>query len=84
MLNQPRRGDLAVYFLAMSLLIAVGVIGLVLHIQQNLTASGLVIQERFVRGAPFLAPLLYANMGALGLITLLDPSENPDPDRTEA
>jgi len=81
MLNQPRRGDLAVYMLAMLLLIAVGVIGLVLHIQQNLTASGLVIQERFVRGAPFLAPLLYANMGALGLIALLDPSENPKPEQ---
>lgn len=80
MLDQPRRGDLAAYVLAMLLLIAVGVIGLVLHIQQNLTASGLVIQERFVRGAPFLAPLLYANMGALGLIALLNPSENPDPD----
>ena len=79
-LNQPRRGDLAVYVLAMLLLIAVGVIGLGLHIQQNLIASGLVIQERFVRGAPFLAPLLYANMGALGLIALLDPSENPKPD----
>jgi hypothetical protein len=29
--------------------------------------------ELFIRGAPFLAPLLFANMGALGLIALLDP-----------
>ena len=63
----------------MVLLIVVGVIGLLLHIQQNLTASGLVIRERFVRGAPFLAPLLYAIMGVLGLIALLDPSENSKP-----
>jgi hypothetical protein len=73
--SRPSRGDLVTYVLAMLLLIAVGFIGLVLHIQQNLTAAGLVIQERFVRGAPFLAPMLYANMGALGLIALLDPAE---------
>jgi len=73
--SRPSRGDLVTYVLAMLLLIVVGLIGLVLHVQQNLTAAGLVIQERFVRGAPFLAPMLYANMGALGLIALLDPAE---------
>jgi hypothetical protein len=71
----PTRGDLVVYIAAMVLLVAVGVVGLWLHIQQNLTADGLVIQERFVRGAPFLAPLLFANMGAIGLIALLSPAE---------
>jgi hypothetical protein len=34
------------------------------------------VQERFVRGAPFLAPMLYANMGAIGLLALLDPQES--------
>ena len=48
---------------------------LVLHILLNLTTEGLVIQERFIRGAPFLAPTLYANMGLLGLLVLLDPTE---------
>jgi hypothetical protein len=75
--DQPNRGDLIVYIFAMTLLILVGVIGAALHIGENLTAQGFVVQERFVRGAPFLAPLLYANMGALGLITLLDPKEDP-------
>jgi len=28
-----------------------------------------------MRGAPFLAPMLFANMGALGLVILLDPKE---------
>jgi hypothetical protein len=75
--DQPNRGDLIVYISAMSLLILAGVVGAGLHIGENLTTQGLVVQERFVRGAPFLAPLLYANMGALGLITLLDPKEDP-------
>lgn len=74
-IDKPSRGDLIIYSLTMLLLIVVGITGLVLHVQQNLTAGGLVIQERFVRGAPFLAPMLFANMGALGLITLLDPTE---------
>jgi len=67
--------DVVVYIIAMGLLIAVGLIGLVLHILLNLTSEGLVIQERFIRGAPFLAPTLYANMGLLGLLVLLDPTE---------
>jgi hypothetical protein len=73
--TKPNRGDLIIYSLAMLILIIGGVIGLVLHIQQNLTSEGFVIQERFVRGAPFLAPLLFANMGTLGLLALLDPAE---------
>lgn len=73
--DEPNRGDLIVYVSAMVLLIVVGVVGLALHVGENLTAQGFVVQERFVRGAPFLAPLLYANMGALGLIALLDPRE---------
>lgn len=75
LVTKPSRGDLVAYLIAMLLLITVGVIGLILHIQQNLTPTGFVIQERFIRGAPFLAPLLFANMGAIGLIALLDPTE---------
>ncbi|MGD2027028.1 MAG: hypothetical protein PVI99_04360 [Anaerolineales bacterium] len=67
--------DLIAYVIAMFLLIVVGLIGLGLHIAENLTTEGLVIQERFIRGAPFLAPTLYANMGVLGLMVLLDPEE---------
>ena len=46
-----------------------------LHIEANLTTGGIVVTERFIRGAPFLAPLLFSNMGVLGLIVLLDPTE---------
>ena len=58
----------------MLLLIVVGVIGAVLHIDNNLTSEGTIVGERFIRGAPFLAPLLFSNMGLLGLIVLLDPT----------
>ena len=75
--DRPSRNDLIVYTFAMVLMILVGVIGAELHIGENFTAQGVVVPERFVRGAPFLAPLLYANMGALGLIALLNPKEDP-------
>ncbi len=73
--REIKKQDLVAYITAMLLMIVVGLIGLFLHIDQNLTAEGLFIQERFIRGAPFLAPTLYANMGLLGLLVLLDPRE---------
>lgn len=73
--REIKKQDVVVYVAAMGLMMAVGLIGLVLHISENLTPEGLVIQERFIRGAPFLAPTLYANMGLLGLLVLLDPAE---------
>ncbi len=75
MLERPTRADLLTYIGAMLALIAVGVVGAVLHIQSDLGLHNAVIVERFLRGAPFLAPLLYCNMGLLGLIALLDPAE---------
>jgi hypothetical protein len=59
----------------MLLLILAGVVGAVLHIGDNLTAGGLFVVDRFIRGAPVLAPMLFANMGTLGLIAILDPRE---------
>jgi hypothetical protein len=64
-----------VYTVTMLLLIGVGVLGSALHVNANLIAEGTIVGERFIRGAPFLAPLLFSNMGALGLIALLDPVE---------
>jgi hypothetical protein len=74
-IRKPGKGDLWVYLAAMLLMITVGVIGSLLHIGENLTAHGTIVGERFIRGAPFLAPLLFANMGALGIIAMLDPEE---------
>lgn len=61
-IDRPTRADLLIYMGAMLLLIAVGGIGA-------------VVVERFLRGAPVLAPLLFANVGLLGLLVLLDPAE---------
>ena len=72
-IERPTRADLITYVIAMLLLIVTGLIGAWLHVNDNLTARGAFVAERFIRGAPFLAPLLFANMGVLGLIALLDP-----------
>lgn len=74
-IDQPSHFDLWVYVAAMVLLIVLGLIGLGLHIQADLTASGSFVLERFLRGAPVLAPMLFADVGALGLLVLLDPNE---------
>jgi hypothetical protein len=80
---RPTRTDLATYTAAMLMMILVGVIGGVLHAHTNLIAQGTIVIERFLRGSPLLAPLLFANMGLLGLIVLLDPAEN-NPTRPPA
>lgn len=72
----PSRLDLYTYIAAMLLMMLVGVLGSYLHILQNLTFSGTILGERFIRGAPPLAPLLFADIGTLGLIVLLDPRED--------
>jgi hypothetical protein len=78
-INQPSRGDLYTYLAAMVILILTGVIGAIFHISADLTSQSVIIAERFLRGAPFLAPLLYSNMGLVGLAALLDPEEHLNP-----
>jgi hypothetical protein len=75
LLDTPTRADLMIYTATMLLLIGVGMVGAILHINDNLSLKMVVI-ERFIRGAPVLAPLLFANMGSLGLIVLLDATES--------
>ncbi len=74
-LSKPRRSDLLIYTATMLLLILVGVVGAILHISNNLVAEGTIVGERFIRGAPFMAPLLFADMGTLGLLVLLGPKK---------
>ncbi len=75
-IRRPRRGDLITYSLAMVLLVMVGMLGVALHVIRNLGLDHAIVLERFLRGAPFLAPMLFSDMGALGLVILLDPKEN--------
>lgn len=73
--NRPSRADVAIYVAAMLLLILVGLVGFVLHVRTDLALMNAIVAERFMRGAPFLAPMLFANMGLVGLIAVLDPAE---------
>ena len=73
--DKPLYSDLLIYVIAMILMALVGVTGFVLHVLFDLTPSMQFVLERFLRGAPTLAPLLYANMAAMGLLVLLDPQE---------
>lgn len=56
----------------MMLMIGMGVLGSALHINPDLPEGpqGGLNTERFIRGAPVMAPLLFANMGILGIITM--------------
>ena len=74
-LRRPSRLDIAVYVAAMVLLLLVGTVGAWLHVQSNLVAGAVFVPERFLRGAPLLGPLLFANMGLIGLVVLLPPEE---------
>ncbi|NTV36700.1 MAG: hypothetical protein HGA53_07080 [Anaerolineaceae bacterium] len=74
-IERPTKADLITYIATMVFTILVGILGFGLHINQNIIRDGTIVMERFLRGAPFLAPLLFANMGMIGLIVLLDASE---------
>jgi hypothetical protein len=74
-LDRPSRADLVTYAAAMVVLIVVGGIGAALHLQTDLASQAAIVPERFLRGAPIMAPMLFANMGLIGLIVLLDPLE---------
>jgi hypothetical protein len=74
-ITSPRRSDLLTFVGAMLLLVLVGMLGVFLHIQRNLALENTIVVERFLRGAPFLAPMLFSDMGALGLVILLNPQE---------
>lgn len=72
-IDRPSRVDTFTYVAAMLLLTVTGLMGTILHVRSDLVFEYIVVIERFLRGAPPLAPLLFSNMGMLGLIALLDP-----------
>ena len=74
-IEKPTRTDLTTYLVAMAMLLLIGGIGFMLHVGTNLIAQNSIVIERFIRGSPLLAPLLFANVGLLGLIVLLNPAE---------
>ena len=73
-MQRPSRGDLIAFTVAMFLLIAVGITGSWLHIVQDWIDGGhAFVLEKFTAEAPFLAPLLFCDMGMLGLVAMMDP-----------
>lgn len=70
-LEKPGKPDYQTYTFTMLALMVVGVVGFILHISHNLVNGNAIVIERFIRGAPLLAPMLFAFVGLLGLIVLL-------------
>ncbi|PJF39684.1 MAG: hypothetical protein CUN55_13780 [Phototrophicales bacterium] len=77
--------DYFIFFWVMILMIIVGVLGLGFHINADLPEGpqGGINTERFIRNAPVMAPLLFANMGILGLITMVGAEVDQDDEQTE-
>lgn len=74
-LDHPVRADYITYAVTMAVLMGVGLVGFGLHISHNLVNNNAFVFERFIRGAPILAPTLFAYVGMLGLAVLLDEKE---------
>jgi hypothetical protein len=62
------RKDQFVYFWTMIAAIVVGVLGFGFHLSSDLAGTGEISIERMLVFAPILAPLLYIDLGMLGLI----------------
>src|SRR5690606_4619709 len=73
MLERPHRYHVAFFVAIVMLLLGNGLTGTVLHVDDSLTSRNQFVAERFIRGAPIMAPMLFANIGAFGLLILLDP-----------
>jgi hypothetical protein len=72
---RPTASDLWTYVGAMLLLLAVGAIGAFLHLAHDVGPGRHLVTERLLRGAPLMAPLLFSNMGLVGLVALLPERE---------
>ena len=75
LLSRPSAGDVRVYLGTMVLILLVGVVGMALHLEANLVLQDVIVGERFIRGAPLLAPMLFADIATFGLLVLLDSDE---------
>ena len=71
--ERPTKADYFIFFWVMLTMVAMGVLGLGLHVNADLPEGSASIQvERFIRGAPIMAPMLFAIMGTFGLIAMID------------
>ena len=63
-------GDEITYFWTMIAGIAVGILGFAFHLSGDLGVTGQFSMERILVFAPILAPLLFSDLGILGLIVV--------------
>ncbi len=68
--------DELVYFWTMIAAIVVGVLGFGFHLSADLAGTGEISLERMLVFAPVFAPLLYSDLGMLGLIIVGKTSKN--------
>jgi hypothetical protein len=64
---------------------ATGMVGFVLHNSANLASPGASLLDKFVHGAPSLAPLLFADLvllATIGLVVLVQHSGSPRTDNS--
>jgi len=70
--RQWSKGDELVYFWTMIAAVVVGVLGFGFHLSADLAVTGDFSLERVLAFAPVLAPLLYCDLGMLGLLVVAE------------
>jgi hypothetical protein len=73
--KQWKRGDELVYFWTMIAAVAVGLLGFGFHLSADLAGTGQISLERILSFAPIFAPLLYCDLGVLGLLVVAEEGE---------
>ncbi len=68
--KQWTKKDELVYFWTMIAAIVIGVLGFGFHLSADLAGTGQISLERILAFAPIFAPLLYSDLGMLGLIVV--------------
>ncbi|HTR80514.1 MAG TPA: hypothetical protein VMM58_02715 [Bacteroidota bacterium] len=63
-------GDELTYFWTMVAAVVVGVLGFAFHLSRDLTDTGQISMERILVFAPVFAPLLFCDLGILGLLVV--------------
>ncbi len=67
------RGDELTYFWTMIGGVVVGILGFAFHLSKDLADTGQISLERILVFAPVLAPLLFCDLGILGLLVVSQP-----------
>jgi hypothetical protein len=69
------KGDGLVYFWTMISAVVIGVLGFGFHLSADLAGTGAISLERILAFAPVLAPLLFCDLGMLGLLVVAQEKE---------